>query len=85
MIMQAHQGVEMIDESDFNRRLHGLQEQLLASVTVLGQTLKELNTICRYRIDSFPVAICDNNRIARTYLLAGEAYRGKNTSKKRYF
>jgi hypothetical protein len=36
-------------------------------------------------IDSFPVAVCDNIRIARSHLLQGEAYRGRNTSKRRYF
>lgn len=83
--MQAHQGSKMIDKSGFTRRLHGLQKQLLALFAALGQTLKELNTSCRYIIDSFPVAVCDNIRIARSHLLHGEAYRGKNTSKRRYF
>ena len=83
--MQAHQGVQMIDKSGFTRRLHGLQEQLLALFVALGQSLKQLNTGCRYMIDSFPVAVCDNIRIARSHLLHGEAYRGKNTSKRRYF
>jgi len=78
--MQAHQGVQMIDKSGFTRRLHGLQEQLLALFVALGQSLKQLNTGCRYMIDSFPVAVCDNIRIARSHLLQGEAYRGKNTS-----
>jgi len=83
--MQAHHGVSMIDKSGFSRRLHGLQEQLLALFTALGQTLKQLNTSCRYLIDSFPVAVCHNVRIARCHLLQQEAYRGKNTSKRQYF
>jgi hypothetical protein len=83
--MQEHQGVQMIDKSGFTRRLHGLQEQLLALFTALGQSLKQLNIGCRYMIDSFPVAVCDNIRICRSHLLKGEAYRGKNTSKRRYF
>jgi hypothetical protein len=53
--------------------------------TALGQILKQLNTGCRYLIDSFPVAVCDNIRISRSHLLKGEAYRGKNVSKRRYF
>ena len=83
--MQEHQGVQMIDKSGFTRRLHGLQQQLLALFTALGQSLKQLNTGCRYMIDSFPVAVCDNIRISRSHLLKGEAYRGKNVSKRRYF
>nr|WP_262891311.1 IS982 family transposase [Adhaeribacter swui] len=83
--MQEHQGVQMIDKSGFSRRLHGLQEQLLALFTALGQTLKQLNTTCRYMIDSFPAAVCHNVRIGRCHLLQQEVYRGKNTSKRQYF
>ncbi|HUP10600.1 MAG TPA: IS982 family transposase [Niastella sp.] len=83
--MKDHQGVKMIDKSGFIRRLHSLQPQLLALFTALGQSLKDLNTNCRYMIDSFPVAVCDNIRIRRSHLLKGEAYRGKNQSKRRYF
>ncbi len=82
---QEHQGVRMIDKSGFTRRLHGLQQQLLALFTALGHSLKQLNTGCRYLIDSFPVAVCDNIRISRSHLLQGEAYRGKQVSKKRFF
>jgi hypothetical protein len=83
--MQEHHGVRMIDKSGFTRRLHGLQQQLLALFTALGQSLKQLNTGCRYLIDSFPVAVCDNIRIYRSHLVQGEAYRGKSISKRRYF
>lgn len=83
--MQEHHGVRMIDKSGFTRRLHGLQQQLPALFTALGQSLKQLNTGCRYLIDSFPVAVCDNIRICRSHLVRGEAYRGKNVSKRRYF
>ena len=51
----------------------------------MGTTLKELNTTCRYLMDSFPVVVCDNIRIARSHLLKGEAYRGYSASKRRYF
>ncbi|WP_246343929.1 IS982 family transposase [Adhaeribacter radiodurans] len=83
--MQEHHGVKMIDKSGFTRRLHQLQDQLTTLFLALGNTLKELNTSCRYLIDSFPVAVCDNIRIPRCRLLQGEAYRGKNASKRRYF
>lgn len=83
--MLAHHGVKRIDKSGFVRRLHALQEQLLALFTALGQSIKELNTSSRYLIDSFPVAVCDNIRIQRSHLLEGEAYRGKCVSKRRYF
>ena len=83
--MQAHHGVKMIDKSGFTRRLHGLKEQLLALFAALGRSIKQLNTSCRYLIDSFPVSVCDNIRIARSHLLQGEAYRGKCVSKRCYF
>lgn len=83
--MQAHHGARRIDKSGFIRRLHGLKGQLLALFSALGQTIKELNTSCSYLIDSFPVAVCDNIRIARCHLLKGEAYRGRCQSKRRYF
>lgn len=51
----------------------------------VGQSIKELNTDSRYLIDSFPVPVCDNIRIARSHLLQNEVYRGKNASKRRYF
>lgn len=83
--MQAHHGVRRIDKSGFIRRLHGLRDQLLALFSALGQSIKELNTSCAYLIDSFPVAVCDNIRIAGCHLLQSEAYRGKCVSKRRYF
>lgn len=81
--MKEHHGVKMMDKSGFIRRLHGLQNPLIALFRALGQSLKELNTGCRYLIDSFPVAVCDTIRI--NHLLQNEAYRGKNASKRRYF
>lgn len=83
--MQAHHGVKRIDKSGFVRRLHALQEQLLALFAALGQSIRELNTSCAYLIDSFPVAVCDNIRIPFCHLLQDKAYRGKCVSKRRYF
>ena len=83
--MQEQHKVKMIDKSGFIRRLHKLQDQLTALFLALGNTLKELNTSCRYLIDSFPVAVCENIRIPCCRLLQGEAYRGKNASKRHYF
>jgi hypothetical protein len=53
---QHHQGVKIIDESGFSRRLHRLRPQLLALFLTLSDTLKQLNTAYRYLIDS-----CRNN------------------------
>jgi hypothetical protein len=83
--MQEKHGVVMIDKSGFTRRLHSLEKQLVSIFYALAEVLKELNTTCQYLIDSFPVAVCDNIRIAHCRLLQGEAYRGKSASKRRYF
>jgi hypothetical protein len=83
--MQQHHKVRMIDKSGFIRRLHKLQDQLLALFLALSKTIKQLNTSCQYLIDSFPVAVCDNIRIQRCRLLQDECYRGKNASKRRYY
>lgn len=83
--VRQHHGVRMIDKSGFTRRLHGLREQLAALFLALAGTLKDLNASSRYLIDSFPVAVCDNIRIARCRLLRGEGYRGRCVSKRRYF
>ena len=83
--VKEHHGVRMIDKSGFTRRLHGLQGQLVALFLALGQSIKELNAGSVYLMDSFPVAVCDNIRIARCRLLRGQAYRGRSASKRRYF
>jgi hypothetical protein len=80
-----HQGFAKLDKSQFNRRLHRLTGQLLSIFRAVGATLKEFNTHCRYLLDSFPVAVCDNIRIPTCHLLKGGAYCGYSASKRRYF
>lgn len=76
---------QMLDKSRFCRRLHRLSDFLLLMFEVLGQQLKDLAGAATYRLDSFPVAACDNIRISRSRILQGEAYRGKHVSMHRYF
>ena len=83
--MASHQGIQMIDKSGFNRRLHGLSYQLNWIFIGLGNALKEFNTWSEYLMDSFLVAVCKNIRVPRCRILQGEAYRGKNTPKREYF
>lgn len=52
---------------------------------LLGEIWKALNKHSIYVVDSFPVAVCDNYHIQRSRLYRGEAYRGYQASKKRYF
>jgi hypothetical protein len=76
---------KMLGKSRFNRRLHRIADLFLTLFSLLGETWKELNTNSIYVIDSFPVAACDNYRICRSHLYHGEAWRGYQASKRRYF
>lgn len=76
---------KMLQKSRFNRRLHRIKPMFLTVFAVLGEYWKELDTECRYSIDTFPIAVCDNYRIRRCQLYQDEAFRGKIESKKRYF
>ena len=67
-----------------NRRLYQLQHLFVTLFDLLGQTWKELNGESVYIIDSFPVAVCDNDRMPHAHLYHQETYRGYLASKKRY-
>jgi hypothetical protein len=75
----------MLEKSRFNRRQHKITELFLVVVELLGDCWKELNEESVYVIDSFPISACDNYRIPRCHLYEGEAWRGYQASKKRYF
>lgn len=74
----------MLSKSRFNRRMHAVAEIFSCLFFRVGQAIKQLNTDCLYSIDSFPVAVCDNIRIARNKIVKGEEYRGYSASKRRY-
>jgi len=76
---------EMLDKSRFCRRLHQLEGLLWMLFYQIGQYIKDISGACDYIVDSFPVAVCDNIRIARCKMLQGEQWRGKQTSMRRYF
>jgi hypothetical protein len=77
---------KMLSKSRLNRRLHGVEPMLLTVFEALGQVWKQLNSEAVYSIDSLPISACDNIRISRSKLYDGEeAYRGYQSSKKRYF
>ena len=76
---------KMLEKSRFNRRQHQIAELFLVVFELLGECWKQLNEESVYIIDSFPISACDNYRIARCHLYKGEAWRGYQASKKRYF
>jgi Transposase DDE domain len=75
----------MLSRGRCNRRLHVIQELFVTLFHDLGEAWKELNVESVYVIDSFPVTMCDNDRIPRAKLYQQEVYRGYSASKKRYF
>ncbi len=84
--------VQPLSKSRLNRRLHALPLVLWQVLfEVLGQTFKALNHKQHYTIDSMPIPVCDNIRIKRCRLFAGdcasekEAHRGYCASKRRYY
>jgi Transposase DDE domain len=75
----------MLGKSRFCRRLHRLADFLLALFFYLGKRLKDMAGAATYRLDSFPVPVCDNIRISRSKVLKGEMFRGKHAAMHRYF
>jgi len=75
----------MLEKSRFNRRQHKIAELFLLVFELLGSLWKQLNEESVYVMDSFPISACDNYRISRCRLYEGEAWRGYQASKKRYF
>lgn len=74
----------MLSKSRFNRRMHAVAEIFSCLFFRVGRAIKALNTECLYAIDSFPVAVCDNIRIAGSKIVKDEQYRGYSASKRRY-
>lgn len=78
-----------LSRSRFSRRLRQMRDLLQIIFHHTGAHLKDLNCNSHYLLDSFPIAVCDNIRINRCRLtkeaVDKESYRGKITSKRRFF
>jgi hypothetical protein len=75
----------VLEKSRFSRRLHRIKPMLLTLFAHLGEHFKQMNEESVYILDTFPIAACDNWRIPQSKRYRGEAYRGRQASKKRYF
>lgn len=76
----------MLSKSRLNRRLHAIAEETwLGLFSLLAEAHKQTNEGQEYIIDSMPVPVCDNYRIRRCKIYREEMYRGRISSKKRYF
>jgi len=75
----------LLSRSRFSRRVNRVADLIYRLFHQLGSVLKELHWESRYLLDSFPVPICDNIRINRCRIVSDERYRGKMSSKRRFF
>lgn len=74
-----------LSRSRFTRRFHRCSHLLRPLFRVLAGLGHELNQESLYVLDSFPISACDNIRIRRGRRYRGEAWRGYQASKRRYF
>ncbi len=78
-----------LSRSRFNRRLHALDSVLESFFEWLGRVHRAAGDEDIFLIDSCPVEVCDNIRIDRCRIYhktaTDDAYRGYNSSKRRYF
>jgi len=75
----------MLSKSRFNRRMHAIAEVFSTLFFQVGQIVKELNIKQHYSIDSFPVSVCQNIRIANSKIIQGKEHRGYCAAKRTYF
>ena len=76
---------KMLGHSRFNRRPHQIPQLFQTLFEYLAEGAKAKNPNEIFVIDAFPVAVCDNIQISCSRIYQGEAWRGKITSKHRYF
>jgi hypothetical protein len=76
---------KMLDKSRFNRRLHKIGKLLYELFEIISSYFKDFCCEMQYIIDSFPVAVCNNMRIANSKILKGKKYRGYTASMRNYF
>ena len=76
---------KMLSYSRLIRRIHAIPEKAwIIAFQVCQQSLTRKNNNF-YIVDSFPVPVCQNNKIFRCKLLQGKSYHGYTASKKSYF
>lgn len=84
--MKSHSYIpKMVDKSRFNRRLHRIGCLLYSLFLQVGRYLRDMTCELHYILDSFPVNICENIRIARSRIVEGQDWRGFTASMHRYF
>lgn len=75
----------MLDKSRFNRRLHKVGRLLYELFEIVSSHFKDFCCEMQYIIDSFPVAVCNNMRIANSKIVTDKKWRGYTASMRNYF
>ncbi len=75
----------MLDKSRFNRRLHKVGRLLYDLFEIVSDYFKDFCCELHYIVDSFPVAVCNNMRIANCKMLKDKKWRGYTASMRSYF
>jgi hypothetical protein len=74
----------MLSKSRFNRRIHAIYELIIDLFFNIAEVIKKINLSSEYIIDSFPVPVCENIRIARSRIVKGNQFRGFKPSLRKY-
>ena len=75
----------MLDKSRFNRRLHKVGKFLYELFEIVSSCFKDFCCEMHYIIDSFPVAICNNMRIANCRIVKEKKWRSYTAGMRSYF
>ncbi|MET4083922.1 hypothetical protein ABIB40_003895 [Pedobacter sp. UYP30] len=67
----------MLDKGQFNRSLHAVAELIYSLFMQIWYYFKFIGFEMIYVLDSFRVAICDNNRIMNDKILKSKQWHGK--------
>jgi hypothetical protein len=76
---------KMLDKSRFNWRLHKVGNLLYELFEIVSSYFKDFCCEMHYIIDSFPVAVCNNMRIANCKIVRDKKWRGYTASIRSYF
>jgi hypothetical protein len=86
LVLSAHRYFsKMLSESRLNRKIHLIPCEAWMTAFTICKALITSGSSKEFIVDSFPVPVCQNNKIFRCKLLKGKEYHGYNASKKWYF
>ena len=75
----------LISRNRMVRRMHQIPSMIWQVMFLICQSLLKTRHCKRLIVDSFPVAVCQNNKIFRCKLFTDKSFHGYTASKKNYF